>query len=141
MLKVFIDTNVWFSAFYGSKNAERLIKAHINKEIKVVISQQVLDELVKNVQAKIPGALPHLEKLFQAIPPEITKNPKVISLLVKKTVNPKDQSIFQTVLDSRIKFFVTGNLKHFKTEKIRRQTGVKIFNPAQAVQVCLPPRG
>lgn len=133
MLKVFIDTNVWFSAFYGSQNAEKLITAHINKKIKAVISQQVLDELVNNIQAKIPGALPHLEKLFAAIPPEIIKNPTAISLLVKRTVNPKDQSIFQAVLDSKIKFFVTGNLKHFRVEKIKQQTGVKILNPAQAL--------
>jgi putative PIN family toxin of toxin-antitoxin system len=133
MLRIFIDTNVWFSAFYGSQNAERLIKAHINKKIQAVISQQVLDELVNNMRAKIPSALPHLEKLFAAIPPEITKNPETISLLIKQTVNPKDQSIFQAVLDSKIKFFVTGNLKHFKAEKIRRQTGVKILNPAQTL--------
>ena len=133
MLRIFIDTNVWFSAFYGSQNAEKLIKAHICKKIQAVISQQVLDELVNNIQTKIPSTLPHLEKLFAAIPPEITKNPETISLLVRQTVNPKDQSIFQAVLDSKIKFFVTGNLKHFKTEKIRRQTGVKILNPAQTL--------
>ena len=35
-LKIFIDTNIWFSFFYGSNNCEKLINAHAEGKIKAV---------------------------------------------------------------------------------------------------------
>lgn len=132
--KVFIDTNVWFSAFYGSRNAEKLVKAHIEGKIQAVISRQVLEELVRNVKKKIPPAVGPLEDLMQSSPPKIVKNPQKISEEVKKWVDLKDQKIFQAAVSASVKLFITGNTKHFSIKNLERNLGVKILNPKQAIK-------
>ena len=125
---VFIDTNVWFSAFYGSENAEKLIKAHIDGKIKAVISRKVLTELTRNIKGKIPQALPNLKKFLEAAPPIVLKDPLKISQNVKKSVNQKDRIIFQSALDAKIPLFVTGNLKDFNAL-------TKVISPKKALGI------
>lgn len=130
-INVFIDTNVWFSAFYGSKNAEKLIKAHIEGEISAIISQQVLHELVRNISAKVPRAVKPMEKLFKSAPPKIYKDPQKIDKTLRSLVDSKDQVIFQAAVNSGTKIFVTGNIKDFDVEKIKKLLGVEILTPNQ----------
>lgn len=127
---VFIDTNVWFSAFYGSPNSEKIIKAHAEGKIKAVVSRQVLRELVSNINKKIPNAMAGLKKIMEFAPPMVVANANLVSHLVGKEVHKKDQIIFQSAINSKAKLFVTGNVKHFK---INRITGIKIITPKEAV--------
>ncbi len=126
----FIDTNVWFSAFYGSPNSEKIIKAHTEGKIKAVVSRQVLRELVSNINKKIPKALDLLKKLMEFAPPMVVENTDRISPLVAKYVHKKDQIIFQSAINSKSKIFVTGNIKHFGPKHI---SNVKIVTPKEAV--------
>ncbi len=134
MNKVFIDTNVWFSSFYGSINAEKLLKAHINKTIQAIISQQVLEELVKNIQAKIPTAITPLQILLQSAAPKIIKNPEKVNPQLLKLINRKDQSIFQAAINSQTDLFITGNLKDFKIKPLKKLFDISVLSPAEAVQ-------
>lgn len=135
--KVFLDTNVWFSAFYGSKNCEKLIKAHINGEIVGVISQQVLSEIVRNLQKKIPKALPQFQKLILASPPFIVRDPKSVDKKIANLIHKKDQKIFSSIVNIRTKvpYFVTGNIKDFSVKKINKVTGIEVLTPKQAVDI------
>lgn len=132
---VFIDTNVWFSAFYGSVNSEKLVKAHIRGNIKAVISQQVLTELVNNISTKIPRALPSLQKFLEAAPPEIVGNPSHISSKIKKLVHPKDAVIFASCLETKVKLFVTGNTKDFDITALKRRFNIVVCTPAEAIKL------
>lgn len=127
---VFIDTNVWFSAFYGSPNSEKIIKAHTEGKIKAVVSRQVLRELVTNINKKIPKAMAGLKKIMESAPPVVVNNADLISSLVEKGVHKKDQTIFQSAINSKSKLFVTGNIKHFN---IKSLSGIKIVTPKEAV--------
>ena len=131
--KVFIDTNVWFSAFYGSVNCEKILKSHVERRIEAVLSQKVVKELIKNVRKKFPSAFSEVRIFLESYPPEIVKNSSFVSTKVKKLVNPKDQLIFQSALDAKVKIFVTGNVKHFKRDEIEKKLKVKILTPKQAV--------
>jgi len=127
---VFIDTNVWFSAFYGSPNSERIIKAHIEGKMKAVVSRQVLRELVSNINKKMPKAMALLKKLMEFAPPMVVDNANSVSSLVAKYVHKKDQTIFQSAINSKSKIFVTGNIKHFNIKHI---SGIRIVTPKEAV--------
>jgi len=127
---VFIDTNVWFSAFYGFPDSEKIIKAHAEGKIIAVVSRQVLRELVSNINKKIPKAMAGLKKLMELAPPMVVNNANFVSSLVEKEVHKKDQIIFQSAVNSKAKLFVTGNTKHFKKDKI---TGIKIVTPKEVV--------
>lgn len=132
--RVFIDTNVWFSAFYSSKICEKLLKAHIDGRIKAVISRQVLNELVRNITTKIPQALPILEKFLKNAPPLIVADAKNIPSNLKDLVDRKDAGIFASYLSSRIPMFVTGNIKDFNTKKILKRYKIFVLTPKEALE-------
>lgn len=131
-LKIFVDTNVWFSAFYGSENAEKLIKAHIEGKIKAVISQKVLDELVKNIKRKVPKALPHLRQLLEISPPVILKDQAEIRKDLENYVDKKDKRILASAINGKLKVFVTGNIKDFKLKEIKKTYHIEVITPREA---------
>lgn len=132
--EVFIDTNVWFSAFYGSGNCEKILRAHINNQIQAVISQQVLRELAANLKNKLPEALPIFEKLFRSAPPTVTKDATKKDKKLANLVDKKDQKILASTIRAECKYFVTGNLKDFKRDKIEDRYGVEILNPKETIR-------
>ena len=132
-LKVFIDTNVWFSFFYGSKNSETVISSFLEGKIDAVISKEVLDELVKNIIQKIPKAQKGLLTFFEAFPPEIVRSPSKIDIYVKSHVDLKDRHIFQACLNAKCDYFVTGNLKDFDVNSIYKKFKIKVLSPKEMV--------
>lgn len=132
--RVFLDSNIWFSAFYGSVNCEKLLKAHIDHKITAVISTRVLEEIVRNIKEKIPKLIPVFNLFISSYPPEIFANPKSIPKKILKYVESEDQPIFAAAINAGVKFFVTGNIGDFQTEKLEKLTQIKILTPAQAVK-------
>ena len=135
---VFVDTNVWFSAFYGSSNAEKIIKAHITGQIKAVISQQVLRELVENISQKLPPAIPALHRLLESAPPLIISDPREIPPEYKPLSNPKDLPILISASKAQIKVFVTGNIKDFNLPKIKARLDIEILTPKEFITRIFP---
>ncbi len=134
-LKIFADTNIWFSAVYGSSHCQKLVAAHLDHKINLVVSQQVLKELIKNLQKKIPEALPTLEEIFLSRLPEIVSDPEKINSRIKRLINKKDQAIFVSALQAKVKYFVTGNIKDFKVKELEKLTDIKIITPQEAVRL------
>ncbi len=134
-LEVFIDTNVWFSAFYGSKTCQKVVGGHLAGKINAVISQKVLKELVKNLQKKIPRAIPNFQRTFINVPPKIVPDPLEINKNLKSLVELKDQKIFCSAYSAKVDYFVTGNIRHFQVKKLEKLTGIKILTPKQAVDL------
>lgn len=130
--KVFIDTNVWFSVFFGSTNCNKIIQSHIVGRIKAVVSQKVISELVRNIEKKLPHAMPRMQNLFLNTPPKIVSDPTIIDKRFIKLISIKDQKIFQSAVSYKVDLFITGNIKDFKVEKL---TGIKIITPNQAVRI------
>jgi len=95
----------------------------------------VLDELVKNIQLKIPKATKPLQAFLEAAPPQIIKDPEKIQISTRRLAHSKDQIILQAAINSRTKFLVTGNLKHFAAAKIYSQFSLQILSPAQMVKL------
>jgi putative PIN family toxin of toxin-antitoxin system len=133
--KVFIDSNVWFSALYGSENCEKIIKAHAENRIKAVISQKVLKEVVKNFTQKMPKALVPFKKLILTSPPKTIINPRKANKKIISLVSKEDQIIFSSAILAKTPYFITGNIKGFKTDEIEKKTGIRIITPKQAVEI------
>ncbi len=74
--RVFLDSNVIFSALYSPSGAPSVILGHFVKgSVRVVVSQQVLEEVIRVIKEKLPEALPALRKLLTDSRPEIVANP------------------------------------------------------------------
>lgn len=133
--KIFVDTNVWFSAFYESINADKILKAHVDKKILAVISRRVLDELVRNISRKIPRAIEPLQVFLEATPPVIVKDPQALLPTIKLLAHKKDQLILQAAVNSQAKYLISGNLKHFSIAKIRAKFNLHVLSPTQVVKL------
>lgn len=132
--KIFIDTNVWFSAFLSSKKPLVIIQAHINDHIEGTLSETVLSELVRNVRKKAPQNLKDLEKLLSNTPPTIVPKPVTIDQATEKYVHQKDRIIFQAAVNAKVEYFVTGNLKDFDAAPLKKKCGILVCSPAQLVE-------
>lgn len=133
--RLFIDTNVWFSSFYGSANCEKLLKAHLTGKIKAVVSQQIIKETVRNIEEKMPHLLPYVKKFLLNSSLEIVADPRNILSNIKNLVSTEDQPIFASAISAKADIFVTGNIKDFKVKRLGKISGIKIATPKQAVEI------
>ncbi|MBI4225609.1 DUF4935 domain-containing protein [Candidatus Roizmanbacteria bacterium] len=133
-LRVFLDANVFFSAFYGSENCERIIKAHQLEEIYLVTSKQVLEESLKNIQDKIPQVISSFKDFLMNNPPELLADPLKINPKIKLLVDKKDQPIFTSAILGKVKYFITGNIKDFKVKELEKVTGISVLTPKQLIE-------
>lgn len=132
--KTFLDTNIWFSAIYGSETCKKILRSHAEQKISLISSQQVMKELLRNLGKKIRQALPVLEEILTTYPPEILADPAVVPEKIRRLVDKKDQRIFVAAMKANVKYFVTGNTKDFAIEKLEKLTGIKIFTPQEMVK-------
>jgi putative PIN family toxin of toxin-antitoxin system len=131
--RVFLDSNVIFSGLYSPEGAPGIILERFAKgSIRVVVSQQVLEEVVRTVRAKLPDALPALRRLLVSIPPEVVADPgrKEIERWTKELLLG-DAAILAAAIGAQPDYFITGD-KHFtQSPGIGEETGLRIVTPAQ----------
>ena len=135
--RVFLDSNVVFSGLYSPEGATGIILEHFIKgSIRVVVSQQVLEEVVRTVRAKLPSALPGLRKLLVSIPPEVVADPelKVTERWMKK-LPLGDAAILAAAIGAQPDYFITGD-KHFTEDPgIAEESGLHIVTPAHFLRL------
>jgi uncharacterized protein len=135
--RVFLDSNVVFSGLYSPEGAPGAILEHFVKgSIRVVVSQQVLEEVVRTIRAKLPGALPALRELLMSVPPEVVADPgpQDIKYWMKK-LPLGDAAILAAAIGAQPDYFVTGD-KHFtEDQSIARETGLQIVSPADLLRL------
>lgn len=131
---VFLDSNVWFSALYGSENCQKLLTAYQEGSIVVFVSQQVIEEIVRNIREKIPQALSVFQDFLTNNPPQIVPDPKHMSRQIKQLVSTEDQPIFTAAIAANVDYFVTGNSKDFSSQRLKKITGISILTPKQAIE-------
>lgn len=136
-LRVFLDTNVIFSAFYAPHTAPGLILENfIAGKFNVIVSQRVLEELTRNLRGKLPRAIQVLRILFLSSPPEILYNPPVEQI---EQFGPElefgDADIFIAAINARVDYFITGDHHFLKNQSILKRYGLKIVSPSEFVKL------
>ena len=128
----FVDTNVLFSGLYSSLGpSASVLRQHAEGRIAIVISSQVLEELVGAIRAKKPDLLPLLRVFLTQAPPELWPDPTPQEIeRARECINPADAPILAAALRSEADCIVTGNTRHF-TPNVARRAGVAIFTPAE----------
>lgn len=135
-IRVFVDSNVWFSAFYKKGLPSKLIEKLSQKKFEVVISQLVLEEIVKNIEKKLPHALPLVYQFFQTYPLTVLKNPVKKELKsFEKLAEKKDLPILVAAINYRCRFLITGNVKDFKIDRLDKKYNLKILTPGKAIKI------
>ncbi|MBN1369690.1 MAG: putative toxin-antitoxin system toxin component, PIN family [Dehalococcoidaceae bacterium] len=130
-LRVFLDTNVIFSGLYSAKGAPGTILDHyVQGKFKVVVSRQVLDELVYTLKQKLPHALPALRTFLINMPPEVTPDPPLAEIRRWNALQPGDAAILAAAITAKPDFFVTGDNHFLDNADALKQTGLNIVTPA-----------
>lgn len=135
-IKIFIDSNVWFSAFYKKGVPFLVLETLKNQKYEVVISELVLEEVVRNIKNKYPTILPLVYNFFQQYPLSIIKNPSLLNLQKHKGLaEKKDLPILIAAFQYKCKFLITGNLKDFKIKGIKEKLGLRVISPRDAASL------
>jgi putative PIN family toxin of toxin-antitoxin system len=135
--RVFLDANVIFSGLYSSRGAPGVILKHlIEGDIRVVVSQQVLEEVIRTMKEKLPEALPILKKFLVNTPLEIVEDPSPgeISRWAKK-IHPDDAAILAAAISAKPDYFVTGDNHFLGNPALIKEAGLNILAPAHFVRL------
>jgi len=137
-VKVFIDTNIWFSAIYKQGLPHRVILLCFEKRYEIVISQQILEEIFLVLEKKYPKGIPLIKQLFLQIHLTILKNPTLKELKkVSKLTTSEDLPLLASALKYHCHYFITGNIKDFAVKKIKKQHKLLITNPRKFINELL----
>jgi len=131
--RVFLDSNVIFSGLYSSRGAPAVIlESFIEGQLVVVISQQVLDEVIRTIKEKLPEALPALRKLLLNAPPEILKDPAFEEAKHwSGLLDISDAAILAAAVAAKPDYLVTGDRHFTDNPEIAERAGLRILTPAQ----------
>ena len=137
-LRVFLDSNVIFSGMYSSDGAPGIILEHfVEGRLRVVVSQQVLEEVVRTIKEKLPEALPALMRLLVSTPPEITENPiPEEAAHWAEVIHIEDAGILAAAVAAQPNYLITGDKHFFENPVIVEKSGLHIVTPAQFLD-CL----
>ena len=134
--RVFLDSNVIFSGLYSSSGAPGAILEHfVEGRLRVVISQQVLEEVVRTVKEKLPEALPTLRRLLMSAPPEVRKNPSFEEAARwAEVIGAHDAAILAAAVAAQPDCLITGDKHFFDNPIISEKSGLHIVSPAQFLE-------
>jgi putative PIN family toxin of toxin-antitoxin system len=130
-LRVFLDSNVFISGLYSSGKAPgKILENFIEGKIEIVISQQVLEEVVRAIREKLPEALPALNIFLSNTPPEIVRDPGESEIEAwAGFVHIEDAAILAAAISSHPDYLVTGD-NHFLNNLNLKNTGISIISPS-----------
>jgi len=132
--RVFFDTNVILPGLYAQGGPPaRLLHAYAEGRLIMVLSSQVLEELVRTIQIKLPHALAGLYLLLASNAPEIFADPDEDDVARwSQAIHPTDAPILAAAVAAHVDYLVTGNTRHFvDNPAVAGQSGLSIVTPAQ----------
>jgi uncharacterized protein len=139
-LRVFLDINVIFSGLYSSQRAPGAILKHfIEGRISIVVSQQVLEEVIRTIKEKLPEALPALKRLLVNTPPEVGADPSPEAIQSwARDIHPADAAILAAAIAATPDYFITGDNHFLENHTIKEKSGLNIVTPAHFLRMLEP---
>jgi hypothetical protein len=96
-----------------------------------VVSKQVLAEAERNLQEKLPEAIPEYQRFLSTCPLERVADPPAGDVAkAKEIIHPKDDSILMAAKNAQVDYLVTLNRKHSLDDpEVARRSGLRIGAP------------
>jgi len=141
--RVFLDSNVIFSALCGASGApRRILVLAAEGVLEGQISTQVDLEVRRNVRARIPRGEALYSVLLEESRITIVPDPRpdtVRNLLVLVTYAP-DAMILGAALEARVDYFVTGDQRHIlPNDRLCSCMPFRLLSPAAFLAEFEPP--
>jgi len=138
MSKIFIDSSVLFAAGYSySGHAYDLVKRGLQKQLTLVISEDVRLEVERNFTNKYPDRLPHIQYFFENLAFEQAPSPTREDVLAAAAYTAiKDAPIVAAALKSGCTYLATYDRKHLiDPPEISEQSGLQILTPGDLLEI------
>ncbi|MBI3536838.1 MAG: PIN domain-containing protein [Chloroflexi bacterium] len=133
--RVFLDSSVLFAALASATGASRaiILLAEI-RLVKLVVIQQVFDEVERNLARKAPLAVPLFQRLVGEIEWEIVPDANADLVTACSQVIPvKDATILAAAMSVHPARFVTLDQVHFLTDSAKNFSKLQIQTPAEFI--------
>ena len=130
--RVFLDTNVLVSALYSADGPPAtILRLHVEDRITIVVSQLVVEELVRAIQRKLPDALPLLRELLLNTPPEVVPDPSADEIQrLAPGVNRSGAPVLAAAVNAGADYLVSGDAA-FLREARRLEVTVALVTPRE----------
>ena len=135
--RVFLDSNVIFSGFYSLEGTPgQILQLCLNGKMTMVISRQVLDEVVRNVQRKLPDVLEPVIEFLSTTGVEIVANPEPEEVPGQRlNLPPGDAAVILAASKAGPDYFVTGDNHFLKNKELEKEVNLKIITPLQLLRI------
>ncbi|MHC4134755.1 MAG: PIN domain-containing protein [Planctomycetota bacterium] len=133
-VRVCLDADVVIAGLFSRTGASHaiLILGEIGL-MHLVLPQAAVNEVRRNLQEKLPEALPHLDQFLRAVAVEVCRPTPGDRKQARRLAHDKDVPIMAAALSSGAAFLVTHNTRHFKsTEHVRVVRPRKLIEEARA---------
>jgi predicted nucleic acid-binding protein len=138
MIGVFLNASVLFSASYSEAGSSRdLLREAIRGNLKIVVSQHVLEETERNLVQKAPEALPAFRELLTLVAAEVAEKPTLEELKQAATyIDLKDTPIVAAAVKAKVGYLVTWDRKHFIDDpRMAEKSGLMILTPDELMAI------
>ena len=136
-IKILLDASVLIAGTISTKGASAEILRKLEEEWKNVfevhITEQILQEVIRNLKGKAPRVLPFFYKILYFSEFSILPNPSQREAgKFYKIIHHKDAPIIACACKNKIKYLLTFNTKHFMSNSIKKvRLDIIFLTPAQ----------
>lgn len=131
--KVFLDTNVFIAGLLSASGASSaVLDLGEAEEILIVVSEQVLVELDRNMLSKFPMLVARYRSFIQNLEPLLADNPS--PALVKKVhqwIPTDDAPIVAAAIHASADYLVSLDVRHFHTKALKAHVSIPIVTPSE----------
>ena len=135
-VRVFVDTSVLLAGLASPRGAANLILTLAEAELlTLVLSEEVLIEAERNLQRKLPAAIPYYREWLAACPVERVPSPTREEVLqAARMIHPKDAAILAAAMRAGVDDLVTLDRCHFLDDpEVARRSGLRIGTPGEFI--------
>ena len=127
---VCVDSDVVIAGLFSTGGASRaiLVLAEIGL-LRMVLPEAAIDEVRRNLKAKLPEALAYFEAFLKAVSVDIHRPTPSDRRKAAPLAHSKDVPIMAAALGSGAVMLVTHNVRHFKATE-----GLRVVRPRQLVE-------
>ena len=130
--RVFLDTSALIAGLASATGASHSILTLAEAGlIRLVVSDEVFTEAERNLQAKLPQALPAYRRFLTACPYERVPSPSREQVLeALQIINLKDAPLLAAAMAEAVDYLATLNTCHFLADpQVARRAGLRIGTP------------
>ncbi len=140
-LRLFFDSSAFYAAAYSSTGAAReVILLSLQGRVKIVVSQDVLEETQRNIARKAPELVDIYHLFLSLLTLEIVPDPSINEVReAERHVVQKDAPIVAAARNAKVDYLVTFDKKHLLDHPdLVKYVGAEIVTPREVIAFLKP---